>query len=554
MVALDPTETSKALAVAGGYIVLTGLVSYFLKERLYISEALLALVAGIVFGPLAADVFSPARWVGGSSTTLSTLTFEITRIVIAVQVLFTGIALPKAYLWRERRSLAVLLLPVMTAAWFVTSLLVWALIPDLTFLETLVVGACVTPTDPVLANSICKGRFAEKHVPTHVRDIIVAESAANDGLGYPFLFIGLYLILIHEPSHPTHTVGGAIGEWIYNIVLYQIALSCVLGGIIGYLARKALKYAESHNLIDHESFLAYGVALTFFTLGAVGLLGSDDLLACFVAGNALTWDDWFRLETADHAFQDVIDNLLNTAVFLYIGAILPWSEFGNFAGLSPWRLVVLGILVMLLRRLPWVLAVGKFIPALETWREAAFAGWFGPIGVGAVFYNQVALETLPDDGTRQHLRDVITPVVSFLVLTSVIVHGITVPIGKGFQTARSRTLTLTRSLATNADLVSRLPAPVPIGTVVAQIEVPVPAAAVGGVAAASANAPDEQGGRTRTACASGTSTPLRSAGPSVAFDLLRDGLPDAWPGWQPPAVLSETGAGVVQASQRKELV
>lgn len=34
---------------------------------------------------------------------------------------------------------------------------------------------------------------------------------------------------------------------------------------------------------------------------------------------------------------------------------MPWSEFGNFWGITPWRLVVLGILVILLRRLPWVL-------------------------------------------------------------------------------------------------------------------------------------------------------------------------------------------------------
>ena len=123
-----------------------------------------------------------------------------------------------------------LLGPIMTIAWFICSLLVWGLIPGLTFLESLVIGACVTPTDPVLANSICKGtsaprsaerridalnagRFAEKHVPVHVRNIIVAEAGANDGLGFPFLYIPLYLILIHEPTHPWHSVGGAILEW-----------------------------------------------------------------------------------------------------------------------------------------------------------------------------------------------------------------------------------------------------------------------------------------------------------------------------------------------------
>jgi hypothetical protein len=40
---------------------------------------------------------------------------------------------------------------------FMCGLLIWAFIPGLTFLESLVIGSCVTPTDPVLANSICKG-------------------------------------------------------------------------------------------------------------------------------------------------------------------------------------------------------------------------------------------------------------------------------------------------------------------------------------------------------------------------------------------------------------
>lgn len=81
------------------------------------------------------------------------------------------------------------------------------------------------------------------------------------------------------------------------------------------------------------------------------------------------------------SFQDVLDSLINVGVFLYIGAIMPWSDFGNSEiGLAAWRLVVLGILVLLVRRLPWVLACRKIIPDLEDWKEATFTGWFGPIG------------------------------------------------------------------------------------------------------------------------------------------------------------------------------
>ncbi|WVF70543.1 hypothetical protein IAT40_005334 [Kwoniella sp. CBS 6097] len=478
MVHLDVTETSKALAVAGGYISLIGLVSYFVKEKLFMSEALIALLIGIITGPIALNWFNPFDWAEDQSN----LTHQITRIVIAIQVLFTGISLPAAYLRKEWLSLTTLLGPVMTTAWFISSLLVWGLIPGLTFLESLVIGACVTPTDPVLSNAICKGRFAEKHVPLHVRNIIVAEAGANDGLGFPFLFIGLYLILIHEPSHPWHSIGGAVAEWFYNIVLYQVVLACIVGTAVGYIARKALRFARAKQLIDHESFLSFGVALTFVTLGVVGILGSDDILCCFIVGNSFTWDDWFRLETEDDGFQDVIDQLLNSAVFLYIGAIIPWGDFTLY-GMTPWRLVILGILIMLVRRLPWVWALSRWIPSLRTARESVFAGFFGPIGVGAVFYVQVALDTLPDNGTRTHLRQTLLPTVYFLVLTSVVVHGITIPLGKGFQRAKTITLTRTSTGAghgnsTSDDTaktnsggggsrhISRLPPPVPVPTAI----------------------------------------------------------------------------------------
>lgn len=106
---------------------------------------------------------------------------------------------------------------------------------------------------------------------------------------------------------------------------------------------------------------------------------------------------------------------------------------------------MIGILIMLFRRLPWVLATKKLIPDLVTWKEALFTGWFGPIGVGAVYYAQVGLRRIPED--RVALRQLIVPVVYFVVLCSVIVHGVTIPIVKHTPRVyhRTKSLTLTRS-------------------------------------------------------------------------------------------------------------
>lgn len=43
---------------------------------------------------------------------------------------------------------------------------------------------------------------------------------------------------------------------------------------------------------------------------------------------------------------------------MYVGAIIPWYAYNDpVTGLTPWRIVVLAICVMLFRRLPWVVAI-----------------------------------------------------------------------------------------------------------------------------------------------------------------------------------------------------
>ncbi|RGB39058.1 Sodium/hydrogen exchanger family-domain-containing protein [Rhizophagus diaphanus] len=429
---INVNEVSVVSLILGGFIVIFGLVSYFVKQRLYLSEALICLSVGVILGPYVLHVINPYKW-GNTDF----ITREFTRIVIAIQVMAAGVALPKAYLWRELRSLAVLLVPVMIWMWLVSALSIWLLIPKISFLEALMIASCVTPTDPVLANCVVSGRFAEKHVPNHVRHIISAESAANDGFGLPFLFLAIYLLQMSP--------GTAIGQWFYYIIGYQILVSIIIGFVIGYIARKLLKLAEERKLIDKEIFMTFAIVLALFIMGAVSLIGSDDLLACFIAGNSFTWDDWFRVETAESYFQDVIDLLLNLAIFVYLGTVIPWSSFNEAdLGLSYWRLIVVAILILLFRRLPIVMALLKVIPALKTRREGIFAGWFGPIGVAAILYAQVAKDHFSETDTdHAHARELIVPVTFFLVISSITVHGLSVPLIKIGK--RVNTITLSRN-------------------------------------------------------------------------------------------------------------
>ncbi|KAF9141218.1 hypothetical protein BG015_001361 [Linnemannia schmuckeri] len=451
-IVFDPAPEHVAYALLGCFIIFFGLVSLFVKEKLFISEAFVSTAFGIIIGPYAIGIFDPMSW-----TKFDTVTLEFTRIVIAVQVMAAGVSLPRSYMVKEKRSLFMMIVPLMILMWLTSALLIWGMIPNLDFVESMVLAACVTPTDPVLSNSVVKGRFAEKHVPPRIRYLLSAESGINDGMGLPFLFLGLYLMR-------ERTVGTAVAKWFYMIWAYQILMSIVLGGLIGAAARKLVKGAKNRNLIDKESFLVFSIALALAVAGCVSILASDDLLACFIAGNVFAWDDWFSNEIAEAHIQETIDMLLNLACFVYIGASIPFANFHDMAlELSVWRLIVLTILILMLRRLPFVMALKRFIPALASYREAAFAGWFGPIGVGAVFFSKVAASmTNPDNlGDNPHnvdrllrVRSVIYPVVMFLVLSSVLIHGVTVPL---LHLQYKYTRTWSRKREESSHVVTRLP-------------------------------------------------------------------------------------------------
>lgn len=311
---------------------------------------MISLLAGVSFSPHAANFIRPLEYTG-SQENINAVTLYFSRLVLGVQLVLAGVQLPSRYLQKEWKSLALLLGPVMTVMWLVSSLLIWAMVPNFSFLHALAVAACVTPTDPVLSNSIVKGKFADKNIPKDLQKIIIAESGANDGLGYPFLFIALYLIKYVGEGGAGQSGGAskAMAMWFGETWGYVILLSVVYGASVGWIAKELLHWAEERKFVDRESFLVFAITLALFIVGTCGMIGSDDVLACFIAGNTFTWDDWFRLETLDDSLQPTIDMLLNLSIFVWFGAICPWAMFQSNDVIPLVRLIFLGILILLLR-------------------------------------------------------------------------------------------------------------------------------------------------------------------------------------------------------------
>lgn len=281
MPTLAITNFNIVCATLGGFITVFGLVSYLLKEKFYLSEAckqmsspesssvyanhalVISLVAGFIFSPHATNFVRPEEYALQKPEVLEAITLYFTRLVLGVQLVLAGVQLPSKYLKTEWKSLALLLGPGMTVMWIATSLLVFAFVPHINFLQALAVGACVTPTDPVLSNSIVKGKFADKNIPKELQKIVIAESGANDGLGYPFLFLPLYLIMHigHSGQGSEDSVKTAIGLWFGETWGYTIILSVVYGAAVGWIAKELLHWAEERKYVDRESFLVFAITL-----------------------------------------------------------------------------------------------------------------------------------------------------------------------------------------------------------------------------------------------------------------------------------------------------
>ncbi|RKP20740.1 hypothetical protein ROZALSC1DRAFT_12335, partial [Rozella allomycis CSF55] len=235
------------ICLIGALIVFYGLVSLFVKEKMYLTESLIATIIGIICGPSVLGLINLEHWFDTKEKS------KFQRVLIAIQVMAVAVSLPRSYIISHKRSFLMFLLPIMLVMWVVSSIIV-KLALSFSWTHSFIVGACVTPTDPILAHSVIKGKFANKYIPHHLRNIISAESGANDGLGFPLLMLPIYFL-------QTDNIGKALMQWLTITWLYEIGLSIVIGFILGYSAKHILQKSEKNGLIDKGSFLAFSIGL-----------------------------------------------------------------------------------------------------------------------------------------------------------------------------------------------------------------------------------------------------------------------------------------------------
>jgi sodium/hydrogen antiporter len=383
---------------AGGLVALFVAVFFRALQRWSISPPLLGLVTGVLLGPEVLGVLSVPS---GDETHVMRIAAQL---LLAVALMATSLRYPISTMRArivEVALLVVVVLPAMTV--IVAGSAVWML--QLPLGIALVLGASLSPTDPVLASGIATGEQAERDVPARARQVLSLESGANDGLAMPL--VGLSIAMSLDRS-----VGDALLRGAYEVVA-----AVVFGALVGAVAGRALRWAKRHREIGASARALYPLVLAAFVLGASGLLHADGLLSVFVAGLAHNQAVAGGDREVEVGIDEALNQFLVVPVFVLFGAVLPWVEWTELG----WGGLLFMLAALLLRRLPALLALKR--PLRADWTQVIWLGWFGPIGVAALFYLGHADE--------QGVTDPSVWTVGTLVITlSTVVHGLTAARGR----------------------------------------------------------------------------------------------------------------------------
>ena len=393
------TELHIALAVVGGLLLVLAIFTSAISHISFLSEPLIALLAGVLVGP-AVFGFLDLAILGSQEVVLQ----QAALLTLGIALMGTALRLPAGYSSSNWRSLAVLLGLVMPLMWLSGSLLVY-LILGLPFVVALLIGAVITPTDPVVAGTIVTGDVAEEYLPERLQRIISAESGYNDGLSYPFVLLPI-LVLTLPPNV-------ALSHWLLYTILLQVGAAIVLGALIGYGIGKILKWAQAKETTEHTSVLTVSIALTLAVLGALELIGLDSILAVFVAGVAFNAAARSDVTDPKSQVQEAVTRFFDLPIFLLLGMALPWEGWLELG----WAGLVLIVAVLLLRRLPAVLALQPLLGQMRGKGDILFLGWFGPIGAAALFYATFSIERV---GAEE-----VWVVGSLIICASLLAHGLT---------------------------------------------------------------------------------------------------------------------------------
>jgi sodium/hydrogen antiporter len=270
---------------------------------------------------------------------------------------------------------------------------------DLGWTESFLVGALLSPTDPVLSSSV----VTNPRVPRIVRHSLNLESGLNDGLALPAV-----LALVASAEQDTDFT------W-WQFVLQDVGFGFATGIAVAFVASRLLPTTTGlgAEISAHQkSLYALGVAFATYGLAVLPPEGNG-FIAVFVAAIALgIWRPDIR-ECFESRAEDIIE-VVKLGVFLVFGAILTLDGlFGD-----GWAAVAIAAFTLLAARPIAVFVALAGARQVDT-AQKAFIAWFGPKGVATMTFSLIVLGSAVPESAR------ILNIAALTVFVSIIVHGLT---------------------------------------------------------------------------------------------------------------------------------
>lgn len=390
-------EFNTIVALLGGLVLLLGLCSKSLSKS-PVPPTVVALLIGVLVGPELLNLID-LEAMGDRASLLE----RAARLTLGIALIGVALRIPREFPRANWRGMLVLVGLAMPLMWAISTALVY-LILGLSFWMALLIGAIITPTDPVASTPIVTGQLAEENVSERIRRSISFESGANDGLSYLFVFLPFLFL--------TRPADEALTHWLTTTLLWHVGAATVFGLLLGYAAGKLLQAAERRQTIQPEWRLVYTVALGLLAAGAGKLIKSDEVLVIFAAGamfaQVVSADDRNNEEQG----QEAVNRFFVIPMIVLFGTAIPWTGWAELG----WAGATLVVGLLLLRRLPVLFLLRPLLPQIRSGSDAAFVGWFGPVAVAAIYYASMMEHRLKEP--------LIWDVVSLVVCGSIIVHGL----------------------------------------------------------------------------------------------------------------------------------